>query len=119
MNAGVWFEREVATFCKRIIDIKDYEAVNMLTLVRGPKEIPVLLPTIHTEPLIATHNFEATTLAQSAELKEGVKIRRSCIAGGVRIGRNTEIVNSIVLPGAIIDEEYTDDINSGASYITA
>lgn len=37
LNVGAWFDREPTTFCKRVLDLKDYEAINMLALVRGPK----------------------------------------------------------------------------------
>lgn len=48
MAIGAWCDREPTTFCKRVIDLKDYEDINMLSLVRTAKIVPVLQPTPYT-----------------------------------------------------------------------
>lgn len=43
-------------------------------------------------------------ISATVEQKEGAKINRSCVYGGVKIGKGVEIVNSVVLKGALIED---------------
>lgn len=38
-------------FMKRVITIKDYEQINMKSLIVGDKQIPLFVPTIYTDAL--------------------------------------------------------------------
>lgn len=44
-------------------------------------------------------------ISDSAELKEGVKIKRSCIGPHVKIGKNAEIVGSIIFNNVVIGDK--------------
>lgn len=87
---------------KRVITIKDYDEINKKALIQGQKQIKLFEPTAHTDKLQEIKDM--ALISATAELKEGVKVRRSCVQGGVRLGKGVEIVNSIVLKNAVIEE---------------
>jgi NDP-sugar pyrophosphorylase family protein len=76
----------------------------MKSLIKGEKQIDLFVPTAYTDSLQETKD-EMVLITSTAEQKEGCKIRRSCILGGVKLGKGVEIVNSVILKNTFIEDK--------------
>jgi hypothetical protein len=80
-------EQEV--YVRKINSKKIYEALNFDSLIRGPKQREVLMPTAYSERLDERKEHRGiVNVAESALVGAGCRLRRSCIGAGCKIGKN-------------------------------
>lgn len=89
---------EQDTYIRKINSKKIYETLNFDSLIRGPKQREVLMPTAYSDKLDERKEYKgALNVAESAIIGSGARLRRSCIGADCKIGNNVEIINSIIL----------------------
>jgi NDP-sugar pyrophosphorylase family protein len=95
-------------YIKRISSLKIYENINLDSVIRGNKQKEILLPTKYTLPVDETQNFtkQGSIIGQKAVIGEGTKIRRSIIEEGCKIGKDVDIINSVIMSGVHIKDKY-------------
>lgn len=89
---------EQNTYIRKIASKKIYETMNFDSIIRGAKQKDVLLPTPLSDRLDERKEFKGNAnVVESASIGANQKIRRSCIGAGCKIGKNVEILSSILL----------------------
>lgn len=83
---------------RKVSSKKIYEGLNFDSLIRGPKQKSILLPTSLSD------NFEfksgsSCLIAEGVSVGSGAVLRRSIVGAGCKIGKNVELFNSILLEG--------------------
>ena len=76
----------------------------MKSLIKGDKRIPILAPTPNTDKLVE-NAYEMSLLSDPVDVKENSKIKRSSVMSGVRIGRNVDVVNCVILKNTVIEDK--------------
>lgn len=51
-----------------------------------------------------TKEYKNTLIGDQCLIDPSTKIRRSCIENGCKIGKNVEIMNSVILANTVIEE---------------
>ena len=108
------------TYIRRINSKKAYESLNFESLIRGAKQKEVLIPTAYSDPVDDRKEFKGSaTVAESASLGAGTKVRRSCVGGGCRIGKNVDLLNCVLLSGVEIRDnvKISDSVIGKGTYI--
>jgi NDP-sugar pyrophosphorylase family protein len=96
---------EQNTYIRKISSKKVYEAMNFDSIIRGPKQKEVLLPSAFSDRLDDRKEFKGNAnVVDSATVAPNPRIRRSCIGAGCKIGKNVEIINSILLDGVEVKD---------------
>lgn len=93
------------TYIRKIASKKIYEAMNFDSIIRGPKQKEVLMPTAFSERLDERQQFKGNaSVVESAVIGASGRLRRTCIGAGCKIGKNVEIINSILLDNVEIKD---------------
>jgi NDP-sugar pyrophosphorylase family protein len=93
------------TYIRKIASKKIYETLNFDSIIRGPKQKEVLLPTPYSDRLDERKELRGNAnVAESATIAPNARIRRSCIGAGCKIGKNVEILSSIILDNVELKE---------------
>lgn len=81
----------------------------MDSLIRGPKQKEVLLPTAYSPQPDekAMQDFKGSLIGKGCLIESSNKINRSVIDSGCKIAKNVDISNSIIMSGSVIEEGYT------------
>jgi NDP-sugar pyrophosphorylase family protein len=89
---------EQNTYIRKIASKKIYETINFDSIIRGPKQKDVLLPSAFSDRLDERKELRGNaSVVDSASIGINARIRRSCIGAGCKIGKNVEILSSILL----------------------
>lgn len=96
-------------YIRRINSVKLYETMCMDSLIRGPKQKEVLLPTAYSPQPDekAMQDFKGSLIGKGCLIESSNKINRSVIDSGCKIAKNVDISNSIIMSGSVIEEGYT------------
>lgn len=98
---------EQDTYIRKINSKKIYELLNFDGLIRGQKQKDILLPTAFNDPLDDRKDLKGVaSIAENALIGPSCKIRRACIGSHCKIGKNVEILNSIILDNVEIKDGY-------------
>jgi NDP-sugar pyrophosphorylase family protein len=96
---------EQNTYIRRISSKKIYESMNFDSIIRGPKQKEVLMPSAYSDRLDERKEFKGNaSVIESATVGSNVRIRRSCVSFGCKIGKNVELINSILLDNVEIKD---------------
>ena len=86
------------TYIRKISSKKVYELLNFDSIIRGPKQKDILIPTAFSEKLDERKEYKNNcNIVENVIIGASAKLRRICVGSGCKIGKNVELLNSIIL----------------------